>query len=246
MVDVSGRPCGVHAVLRNAQRFSHGPARQLHPWKLRKTGRERRLEKVVESAWCSDSCYRVGRPPALRRRARPPAPWTRSLWCPFSTPMRFPSSAAAVACLLASTAPPLATLGRTAHQHLPMMSADAERATPPQPSPLQRSLVAVASSPWVSHQAALPLLTRQLISSRAQSIFAFVLAYLEEAGLDVDVHASGGYVRDLLLGRLSDDLDLTLCLIRCPPDVTIEMIAQGMAACKILPFRTDALGMACS
>eukprot|EP00966_Prymnesium_polylepis_P172522 3990090-Prymnesium_polylepis.1 len=135
--------------------------------------------------------------------------------------MRFPltSSVAAVACLVASTT----------RQPLPMMATDDLRAAP-QPSPLQRSLVAVASSPWVSHQASLPLLTRQLISSRAQSIFSFVLAYLEDAALDVDVHASGGYVRDLLLGRLSDDLDLALCLIRCPPDVTIQTIARGMVA----------------
>ena len=109
----------------------------------------------------------------------------------------------------------------------PLMSAGDEMA---QPSALQRGLVAAITLPWVAHREPLPPLTRRLISPRARIILAFVLDYLSDQALDVDVHASGGYVRDLLLGRLSDDLDLSLCLVRCAPNVMVESIARGMPA----------------
>ena len=73
-------------------------------------------------------------------------------------------------------------------------------------------------------------MSRRLISDRARLIFAFIIEYLKDAevGLDADVYASGGYVRDLLLGRISNDLDLSICLARCPPGVTIGTVAAGM------------------
>ena len=99
-----------------------------------------------------------------------------------------------------------------------------------QPSPSQRGLLVAASTPFITHEASLPMLSRRLISDRARLIFAFVLEYVGDAevGLDADVYASGGYVRDLLLGRISNDLDLSLCLARCPPGVTIGTVAAGM------------------
>ena len=102
------------------------------------------------------------------------------------------------------------------------------RRTLPQPSGFQRTLLSVASTPFITHQQPLPLLTRRLISDRARLILAFCLEYLADEGLDVDMYASGGYVRDLLLGRISDDLDLSLCLVRCPAHVTTASIAAGM------------------
>ena len=83
----------------------------------------------------------------------------------------------------------------------------------------------------LAHGALLPRLTRQLISHRDRLILAFVLEYLVESGLDdVAVHISGGYVRDLLLGRESDDLDLSLCLRSCAPHVTVDTVVDGMPA----------------
>ena len=98
-------------------------------------------------------------------------------------------------------------------------------------SPSQRGLLVAASTPFIAHEASLPrLMSRRLISDRARLIFAFVLEYVGDAevGLDADVYASGGYVRDLLLGRISNDLDISLCLARCPPGVTIGTLAAGM------------------
>ena len=39
---------------------------------------------------------------------------------------------------------------------------------------------------------------------------------------------NGGYVRDLLLGKAPDDLDLSLCLRDCPPDITLVRVMALM------------------
>ena len=67
---------------------------------------------------------------------------------------------------------------------------------------VERGLLAAAATPFLMHDAPLPLLTRRLVSPRARVILAFVLEYLaSDAQLaTVEVYASGGYVRDLLLG----------------------------------------------
>ena len=82
----------------------------------------------------------------------------------------------------------------------------------------------------LSHGSSLPPAVAKLIGRRNRQILSFVLEYLaSDAGLaNVPVYSSGGFVRDLLLGRQSDDLDLTLDLRTCAPDVTIDTIAQGM------------------
>eukprot|EP00438_Fugacium_kawagutii_P032946 Skav236608 [mRNA] locus=scaffold3553:36947:37899:- [translate_table: standard] len=60
-------------------------------------------------------------------------------------------------------------------------------------------------------------------------ILNFFLSFLENQGLkDVPVFINGGYVRDLLLGKEPDDLDLTLCLRDCPEQVTVAMLLDEM------------------
>ena len=78
----------------------------------------------------------------------------------------------------------------------------------------------------------LPPPTARLISGRCRVVLSFVLAYLANTpGLeDVSVMISGGYVRDILLGRNSDDLDLTLDLRRTSTDVSVDAIAEGLPA----------------
>jgi hypothetical protein len=83
----------------------------------------------------------------------------------------------------------------------------------------------------LAHMEPLPRLARQLISPRDRLILSFVLEYLQTSSLglsDVALHISGGYVRDLLLGRKSDDLDLSLCLRELHPNITIDTVAWGM------------------
>ena len=83
----------------------------------------------------------------------------------------------------------------------------------------------------LAHMEPLPRLARQLISPRDRLILSFVLEYLQTSSLglsDVALHISGGYVRDLLLGRKSDDLDLSLCLRELHPNITIDTVACGM------------------
>ena len=83
----------------------------------------------------------------------------------------------------------------------------------------------------LAHGSLLPPLARRRISHRDSLILAFVLEYLEEsAHSNVSVHVSGGYVRDLLLGRESHDLDLAFCLRECAPHVTVDTVVEGMPA----------------
>ena len=51
-------------------------------------------------------------------------------------------------------------------------------------------------------------------------------------GLPAQLLVNGGYVRDLLLGKAPDDLDVSLCLRECAPDVTLARIMQLM----VLPW----------
>ncbi|CAE7594969.1 CCA1 [Symbiodinium sp. CCMP2456] len=60
-------------------------------------------------------------------------------------------------------------------------------------------------------------------------ILRFFLCFLADQGLsDVPVFINGGYVRDLLLGKEPDDLDLTLCLRDCAPEVTVAALLDEM------------------
>jgi hypothetical protein len=85
----------------------------------------------------------------------------------------------------------------------------------------------------VSHGALLPASMARLIGIRNRKILSFVLSYLEQADAALDgvsVYSSGGFVRDLLVGRPSDDLDLALDLRGCAPSATVDSIIDGMPA----------------
>ena len=81
----------------------------------------------------------------------------------------------------------------------------------------------------VAHGSVLP---RELVDSvphREKLVLAFVLAFLEAERLPAQLLVNGGYVRDLLLGKQPDDLDLSLCLRECAADVTLATVMEGMA-----------------
>lgn len=60
-------------------------------------------------------------------------------------------------------------------------------------------------------------------------ILNFILAFLSNEGLsDVPLFVNGGYVRDLLLGKEPDDLDLSLCLKGCAPEVSVAGLLEQM------------------
>ena len=87
----------------------------------------------------------------------------------------------------------------------------------------------------LAHNSYLPRLTASLVAPSDRLILSFVLEYLAEQERlgnlrNVSMHISGGYVRDLLLGRASDDLDLALCLRSCAEAVTIDTVVAGMPA----------------
>ena len=90
---------------------------------------------------------------------------------------------------------------------------------------------ALARTAPLVHRSVLPrALTSGLISPSEQIAIAFVLSFLEEEHLGAPLLISGGYVRDLLLGVPPADLDLSICLAKCPCDVNIAVIVDGLPA----------------
>ena len=88
---------------------------------------------------------------------------------------------------------------------------------------------ALARTAPLAHRSVLPrALTSGLISPAEQIAIAFVLSFLEEEHLGAPLLISGGYVRDLLLGVPPADLDLSICLAKCPCDVNIAVIVDGL------------------
>jgi len=89
------------------------------------------------------------------------------------------------------------------------------------------------SSP-VAHNSELPEHYCQEIPSHDKQVLRFLLIFLEAQGLQtVPVFINGGYVRDLLLGKEPDDLDLSICLRDCPEQVTVSGLLEkipGFAA----------------
>ena len=81
----------------------------------------------------------------------------------------------------------------------------------------------------VAHGKALPTSVIACVPLCEKLVLNFVLSYIEDEGLPAQLLVNGGYVRDLLLGKTPDDLDLTLCLRECPPHVTIDSLLQGLA-----------------
>lgn len=84
------------------------------------------------------------------------------------------------------------------------------------------------SSQLVAHGELLPEALVERIPKSDARILSFFLAFLRRVGLEgVPVFINGGYVRDLLLEREPDDLDLCICLRGCEEGVTVSgLLAQ--------------------
>jgi hypothetical protein len=79
------------------------------------------------------------------------------------------------------------------------------------------------------------------IPIREKIILAFILSYFEEGEaetLPIDLVINGGYVRDLLLGGIPDDLDVSVCLRKCHLAVTVGTIIAGLEK-YLEKFQTD-------
>lgn len=81
----------------------------------------------------------------------------------------------------------------------------------------------------VGHGEKLPEEYVKKIPKTDAEILNFFLCFLADQGLpDVAVYVNGGYVRDLLLGKEPDDLDLSLCLRDCAAEVTVATLLHVM------------------
>jgi len=111
------------------------------------------------------------------------------------------------------------------------LAAAALEALPVHDAPIPSGMPVLPTyQPTMRHGSFLPAPTARLVSGRFRHVLSFVLAYLQATpGYEgVGVMISGGYVRDILLGRKSDDLDLTLDLRSCAEGVTVDQIVEGM------------------
>eukprot|EP00930_Biecheleria_cincta_P074299 TRINITY_DN61501_c0_g1_i1.p1 TRINITY_DN61501_c0_g1~~TRINITY_DN61501_c0_g1_i1.p1 ORF type:complete len:694 (-),score=139.06 TRINITY_DN61501_c0_g1_i1:304-2385(-) len=81
----------------------------------------------------------------------------------------------------------------------------------------------------VGHGEKLPEEYVKKIPKTDAEILNFFLCFLADQGLpDVAVFVNGGYVRDLLLGKEPDDLDLSLCLRDCAAEITVATLLHLM------------------
>jgi hypothetical protein len=87
---------------------------------------------------------------------------------------------------------------------------------------------AAEPSSAIGHESPLPVTLVACVPPTEKLVLNFVLSYLEAEHLPVQLLVNGGYVRDLLLGKTPDDLDLSLCLRKCPPNVTIDSILHDL------------------
>ncbi|GBG24081.1 CCA tRNA nucleotidyltransferase, mitochondrial [Hondaea fermentalgiana] len=80
-----------------------------------------------------------------------------------------------------------------------------------------------------AHEKAIPADLVVKIPTREQLVLRFFLEYIAWSKIPVDgVFINGGYVRDLLLDKEPDDLDLSICLVDCAEDVTVGSILEDM------------------
>lgn len=87
----------------------------------------------------------------------------------------------------------------------------------------------VAVAEEAAHGKQLPAHYSSRVPKGDTEVLSFMLAFLDKENLrDVPVYINGGYVRDLLLGKTPDDLDLTLNLRDCPADVTVSNLLEKM------------------
>eukprot|EP00931_Biecheleriopsis_adriatica_P049273 TRINITY_DN28500_c0_g1_i1.p1 TRINITY_DN28500_c0_g1~~TRINITY_DN28500_c0_g1_i1.p1 ORF type:complete len:686 (-),score=153.59 TRINITY_DN28500_c0_g1_i1:192-2249(-) len=81
----------------------------------------------------------------------------------------------------------------------------------------------------VGHRQMMPEEFVQKIPKTDAEILNFFLCFLADQGLpDVPLYVNGGYVRDLLLGKEPDDLDLSICLRDCKEDITVATLLEVM------------------
>jgi len=77
----------------------------------------------------------------------------------------------------------------------------------------------------VEHGKPLPRSMWSNIPQKEMFILKFLLKYIEARKLPIDgILINGGYVRDMILGTVPDDLDITLCLVECEPHVTVAWL----------------------
>jgi hypothetical protein len=92
--------------------------------------------------------------------------------------------------------------------------------TAPMPPAASRTVDTV-----LTHNTLLPAEMVQRIPELEKRVLLFLLRLVHSEKLPIpSVLVNGGYVRDLLLGQVPDDLDVSLCLRECAADVTVESI----------------------
>ena len=80
----------------------------------------------------------------------------------------------------------------------------------------------------LSHNSVLPAALVEKVPHNEKLVLSFVLSYLELQSQPAQLFVNGGYVRDLLQGKVPDDLDLCLCLRECAPAVSIDTVMDGL------------------
>ena len=92
-------------------------------------------------------------------------------------------------------------------------------------------LCPAAANGGATHGALLPAALASRVPLAEARVLSFILAFLrDEARVAAPLLVVGGYVRDLLLGKVPDDLDLAICLADCSPDVTVAALVARMPA----------------
>ena len=91
--------------------------------------------------------------------------------------------------------------------------------------PVQHCVVPVTA---IAHNQLLPRPLQQHIPEAECIILSFLLSFLNHRRVPAPLLIVGGYVRDLLLGKTPDDLDLALCLAECAPDVNVTDLVNAM------------------
>ena len=80
----------------------------------------------------------------------------------------------------------------------------------------------------IKHNSLLPEHVIQQVPEREKLALSFILNFLDETQQPAQLLVNGGYVRDLLLGKKPDDLDISLCLRECDPSITVSGLLEGL------------------
>ncbi len=79
------------------------------------------------------------------------------------------------------------------------------------------------------HQHELPIQYISQIPEYEKIILFFLLYFIQYYNYPIDgLLITGGYVRDLLLNKVPDDLDVSLCLLDCNRNITVEYILNQL------------------